>query len=224
MMANKNIHAVYQTCVSHLDAISTLDSSDIHFDFDNVQNWICSRSLPTPLSFDFCGKPITEAPIIFQVIGQISESKPITQGELETSFWIESRDDPVSRALWDRIPKSLEFIATSAKLKFDYSELCELGDRKLRVVWTPISDARVVSIGFPIQNGNQVAKRVPMFGTDQSGTIVETRMPVFLRGHPGVLPSLLGGQAVQVIFHLVYREKEDGELSLRASLINMASV
>jgi hypothetical protein len=49
-------------------------------------------------------------------------------------------------------------------------------------------------------------------------------MPVFIRGYPGALESVLDSQAVQVLFNLAYGTVENGELYLRASLLNVATI
>jgi hypothetical protein len=50
-------------------------------------------------------------------------------------------------------------------------------------------------------------------------------MPVFIRGHPGVLPSILDEQAVQVVFNLEHSgPAADGEVYLHASLLSIATV
>jgi hypothetical protein len=148
---NQNLETVYQNCVQHLDCIDPACLSNIQFDFDGTQNWLCSRTLPTPLFFDFCSEPVTSSPLIFHVVGQISKSKPITKLHPTdaTSFWIEPRSDTISRTLWSRIPQSIEAVTQAAKATFNSSELYETdsasGTARLRMVWTPVQDVWYVS-------------------------------------------------------------------------------
>jgi hypothetical protein len=134
-----NLNLIYRYCVYHLDSV-TDQISDLHFEFDGTQNWLCSRSLPKPLSFSFSVDPITDAPLIFQVIGQISERKKPVIDQHSQEIWIEGRSDAASRALWSRIPDSLNAISEATHLSLNPSKLFEVdehsGIMRLRVIWT----------------------------------------------------------------------------------------
>lgn len=135
-----NLDLIYRYCVYHLDSVNN-KIPDVHFEFDGTQKWLCSRSLPKPLSFSFSVDPITDAPLIFQVIGQISERKEPVVNQHFQEIWIEGRSDAASRALWSHIPDSLNAISEAAHLSFNLSKLFEVDDHsgvvRLRVVWTP---------------------------------------------------------------------------------------
>jgi hypothetical protein len=49
-------------------------------------------------------------------------------------------------------------------------------------------------------------------------------MPVFIRGHPGVLPSILDAQPIQVLFHLEHGHPKGGQKHLQAALLTIATV
>jgi hypothetical protein len=149
---DQNLEIIYQNCVQQLDCIDPVCLSNIQFDFDGTQNWLCSRRLPTPLCFDFCSsEPVTSSPVIFHVVGQISKSKPIIESHPTdvTSFWIEPRSDTISRTIWSRIPQSIEAVTQAAKVTSNSSELYETdsasGTARLRMVWAPVQDVWYVS-------------------------------------------------------------------------------
>jgi hypothetical protein len=140
---DENLKTVYRHCVYNLDSVHPYTIPDIHFEFDGA-SWVCSRALPHPLTFATVSPiPILESALIFQVIGQISISKPIFtqegQHKVQTSFWIESRPDAAARALWSHIPESLQAIAHASEVDLDFSKLYETdasGVLRLKVVWT----------------------------------------------------------------------------------------
>jgi len=122
-----NLQTVYKHCVCNLDSVHHLMSSNIHFNFNGLNHYICSCSLPMPLNFACCEMLITDAPIIFQISGNINvpNSDPITTSDQpnECSFWVDCRPDTISRALWSRIPQSLESISRASKLALRSSKL-----------------------------------------------------------------------------------------------------
>ena len=162
----KNLQVVYKHCVCHLDTVHHLIPSNIHFEFNGFSRHICSCSLPVPLNFEFSEMPVTDAPIIFQLTGNISDSDPIITSDQpkETSFWVECRPDTISRALWSRIPRSLESIARASKLALNFSDLYkfdeETGSLKLRIAWTSMQTTEVSNCESDVQNSNQVTKMV----------------------------------------------------------------
>jgi hypothetical protein len=93
--------------------------------------------------FDFSTEPVVDAPLLFHVIGHISYQEPIltekngANDETETSFWIDSRPDAASRALWSHIPNSLAAIAEVTQTHLNFSELFNSRKLRLRVVWRP---------------------------------------------------------------------------------------
>jgi hypothetical protein len=135
-----NLKTIYRQCVRHLDSIHPCETVSIHFDSDGYGKWMCSRSLPLPLMFGFSTEPVVDAPLIFQVIGHISYQEPILMGkndETKTSFWIDSRPDAASCALWSHIPNSLAAIAEATQTHLNFSELFNSRKLRLRVVWRP---------------------------------------------------------------------------------------
>jgi hypothetical protein len=161
----ENLQTIYKNCVCNLDTVDHLISSNIHFEFDGLNSHICSCSLPVPLNFECCEIPVTDAPIIFQVNGNVSSSDSIITSESgqpnESSFWVECRPDTISRVLWSRIPQSLESIARASKLAFNLSKLCKLnesGSLQLRIAWNP-RPVQKVSICL-VQNSNRATKIV----------------------------------------------------------------
>lgn len=137
-----DLWAVYHHCVRHLETLHHHRASDIQFDFDGDRSWTCSCSLPNPLNFTFSDEPVTTAPLIFQVIGQIARpnSTMTSDGITERSFWIESRPDRISRALWSQIPQSLDFLTQATNIDFNLSQFWEFdrvaGQMRLQIVWT----------------------------------------------------------------------------------------
>jgi len=49
-------------------------------------------------------------------------------------------------------------------------------------------------------------------------------MPVFIRGYPGVLESVLDNQPVQVLFHLQHGPVKNGQKYLQASLLTLGTI
>jgi len=157
-LKNQNLEIVYKHCASNLDSVH---QSNIHFDFDG-ENHICSSSLPTPLNFQNCMMPVTDTGILFQVISNISHSDPIIiSDQLKgSSFWVECCPDAISRALWSRIPESLESISRASKLPLDFSRLYKYdgrtGSLKLCISWTTTGQDVHVGIHVQDRNGNLV--------------------------------------------------------------------
>ena len=49
-------------------------------------------------------------------------------------------------------------------------------------------------------------------------------MPVFIQGYPGVLPSILDSQPIQVLFHLEHGHLKGSQKHLRAALVTIVTV
>ena len=151
MAKDENLKIVYKHCASNLDSVHQLISSNISFDFDG-KNYICSCSLPTPLNFENCVLPVEDAGIFFQLIGTISDSDPIIiSDQLEGSlFWVKCRPDPISHALWSRIPQSLESISRASNVPLDFSKLYKYDDRtgslKFCISWPVGKGARGIYV------------------------------------------------------------------------------
>lgn len=144
---SENLSAIYYQCVRHIDSLKPHDVGTIYFDYDGIRKWICSRTISQPLMFSFADTPVTAAPLIFQVIGQISNTKSVVKlrnssGDVtRATFWAESRPDRASHALWGQIPRSLGLISAAADSYLSFSRLFEVdqdsGVMRLRIVWAP---------------------------------------------------------------------------------------
>lgn len=148
----KNFDAMYSLCVHQLDSFTKARVDNVSscalplsFDFDGSHTWILRRKLPHELMINPGATPTTECSIIFQVIRQISATKPVKhsiQGSVRTTtFWLESRPDSASHAIWSRIPDALHAIAgISYPEPFDISEMYEkdeaTGKVSLLIRWT----------------------------------------------------------------------------------------
>lgn len=147
MAKRLQLEHVYKHCVCNLDSVHHLMLSNIHFDFNGLNSHICSCSLPVPLNFECCTTPVTDAPIIFQVSGNINLNSIIMSDQSDkSSFWVECRPDTISRALWSRIPNSLESIARASKLSFNFSKIYKFNEDgllKLCIAWTPAQKIHV---------------------------------------------------------------------------------
>lgn len=127
---------MYQSCIQHLDSVTPRGTVPIHFYPDGSRNHyqICGRDLLEPLYIEFTGKQAEDAPIIFELIGQISLLKPIhpsqadasTEPQTHAKFWIECRPDVASRVFWHRIPAAFHAIAAQCDSPVDLSEVLEV--------------------------------------------------------------------------------------------------
>lgn len=146
-MPDDNMPLIYRHCLYHIDSIDPLNLSNMLFDHDGGRQWICSRSLPKPLTIETIDTPVIDAPIIFQVIGQISRRKNLVRirnpaGDMvKAVIWVECRDDRASRALWARIPRSLTLVSVAAESYLSHSKAFEIdpdsGIMRMRIVWSP---------------------------------------------------------------------------------------
>lgn len=154
---HKNFDTMYTLCVHQLDTFTKARVDNVSscalplsFDFDGLRTWILRRKLPLELELKPGAMPFTESPIICQVIGQISATKPVKHRQTHTilggsiyttTFWIESRPDTASRAIWSRIPDALRAISeVTYPNPLDISEIYEQDERtgkvSLLVQWT----------------------------------------------------------------------------------------
>jgi hypothetical protein len=134
----ENLQAVYRNCIYNLDSVQPNTIPNIHFEFNGTV-WVCSRALPELQIFASVSPiPISDSALIFQVVGQISPSKPITTRDGQTSFWVESRPNVASRALWSHIPNCLRAIAQSSQATVNFTRLYDvddLGVMRLKIIW-----------------------------------------------------------------------------------------
>lgn len=143
-----NMQVLYNSCVQHLDAVHRYSNIEFKFDFDGYDTWFCTSSIPETISTDSPSGQISvnEITNIFQVVGQVSELKPFegpdSKGRI--SFWVEDRNDLISRALWSQIQKSLEAISKASGIAFNFSKLFEVdvetGVMRLRLLMTENTD------------------------------------------------------------------------------------
>jgi hypothetical protein len=135
----ENLQTVYQNCIYNLDSVHPNTIPNIHFEF-NGMTWVCTQALPEPQIFISVSPiPISDSALIFQVVGQISQSKPIATRDGQTSFWVESRPDVASRALWSHIPDRLHAIAQSSQADVNFTRLYDIDDSgvmRLKIIWT----------------------------------------------------------------------------------------
>jgi hypothetical protein len=135
----ENLQAVYRDCIYNLDSVHPNTIPNIHFEF-NGTTWVCSRALHEPQIFASVSPiPISDSALIFQVVGQISQLKPITTRDGQTSFWVESRPDVASRTLWSRIPDRLHaIVAESSQATVNFTRLYDIDDSGvmlLKIMW-----------------------------------------------------------------------------------------
>ena len=135
----ENLQAVYRDCIYNLDSVHPNTIPNIHFEF-NGTTWVCSRALHEPQIFASVSPiPISDSTLIFQVVGQISQLKPITTRDGQTSFWVESRPDVASRTLWSRIPDRLHaIVAESSQATVNFTRLYDIDDSgvmRLKIMW-----------------------------------------------------------------------------------------
>lgn len=153
------LSAVYRHCIRHLDSLHSQDVTRATFEPNGTQRWFASHPMPQPLMVEFSDSPVTTAPLIFQVIGQISRRKEIVkmrnaEGKVKKAiFWVECRADRASQAMWAHIPHSLGLIATKAESYLSLSRVFEIdrdsGILRLRMVWTA-SEALENQVCLPI--------------------------------------------------------------------------
>lgn len=148
---HRNMNLMYRSALQHIDSITPSLITDfgpmpLNFAFDGKETWTCSRELPEPINFalpNISEQPIDDACIIFEVVGTISETLPVGRGRRAgartRSFWVESRPDRASRALWNRIPEAFEAIAARAGRVVNTSDLYkvdyETGVVSLHIKW-----------------------------------------------------------------------------------------
>ncbi|KZP11520.1 hypothetical protein FIBSPDRAFT_962179 [Athelia psychrophila] len=203
-MPDDNMPLIYRHCLYHIDSIDPLNLSNMLFDHDGGRQWICSRSLPKPLTIETIDTPVIDAPIIFQVIGQISRRKNLVRirnpaGDMvKAVIWVECRDDRASRALWARIPRSLTLVSVAAESYLSHSKAFEIdpdsGIMRMRIVWSP----------------NE--------GVDNK------EVPAFIGGDRVEIGALQHGQAVTVLFNLVHGAPAHNKAYLEVSMISVAPV
>lgn len=140
----------YQSCVQHLDAVHRYSNMEFDFDFDGYDTWYCKSPIPETISTESPSGRISldEVTNIFQVTGHISELKPFQGPDSEgrISFWVEGRNDVISRGLWGQIRKSLNAISKASEIAFSFSKLFEVdsetGVMRMRLIMTENTDVR----------------------------------------------------------------------------------
>lgn len=64
--------AYYLQCTVHLDHIAPIVATNMQFDFNGGDQWICSRDLERPLSIAPIVPAVSSAPLIFLMMGTIN--------------------------------------------------------------------------------------------------------------------------------------------------------
>lgn len=145
---NKGLDDAFKEGVHHLDSV-TYSNVDNHgglsldFNFDGNHTYTCTRKLTNPLYVESRHFTIEDFPVIFEVVGRISSTKPIHNSQHGIvdiyTFWIESQPTRLSRALWRRIPEALQAIATRTDFPIDISQVYEedqaTGKVGLKIQW-----------------------------------------------------------------------------------------
>lgn len=141
-----NLLSIYRHCIRHVDSVQPADLRTYIYDHDGDKRWLCSHTVPQPLIMPFSETPVTTAPIIFEITGQIKSLNNVTEmrnhdGELKkAAFWVECRQNRASRALWGQVPQSLALLSSVSESYLSPYKLLEIdndsGTVRLRIVWS----------------------------------------------------------------------------------------
>lgn len=229
----RNVRKAYRECIQHIDNATRFTSPEFEYNPNGFGRWYYSRTLPKAIQFDDGTSTVTAAPVIFEVVGQISKAEPITKDEDPCAlfFCIESRPDPASRGHWQRIPEALKNIASGTGHNPDISKVFRkdpcTGRGFLRVNWNPAQRASLFSQVSP-----KHSQGFTDISADHSLCLVskldctDGEAPVFIRGYKGQIESLRAPLPIQVLFHLSHNDREDLDQPpvLELSLISVASL
>ncbi|KAH9939538.1 hypothetical protein B0H21DRAFT_698277 [Amylocystis lapponica] len=183
-VSRSQLNAVYRRVILSLDAIDYRGTHGIQFSLSDAERWCCSIILnPAVQGLSTFGLD-NEAPIVFEVIGQIAGSNeedfPDDDG---LSVRLEARQDFVSRLQWARIAAAL-------------GTLSEITDGR------PLNLSRVLSINA---RTSAVQLRIQW---DTPSEIINGMLPAFDGfGQLFIFTSrtdLPFGQAVRALFTLEY--------------------
>lgn len=142
-----SIPTLYNYCVRHFDSVDPTEFANLHFAQHGISKWLCSRELPRPIRANPARPPVFNAPLIFEITGTISITEKVSTSRTDDGtptkivFWIEPRPNPASKALWRRIPQTVEGIATATSLNHSTENLFKIdnmrfsGALKVRCVW-----------------------------------------------------------------------------------------
>lgn len=151
-MSSHNLQELYRHSFRHLDSVHREPNINIKFDFDGYNTWFCTSPIPPTIVPQLSYEPLKESFIIFEAIGRVSTTRHCEGPDIngQSTFWVESRNDLASRALWSQIPQSLGAIAKAAGIAFRLSRIFEV-DLETGALRLQVSSTASANVSSTIQ-------------------------------------------------------------------------
>lgn len=212
----------YLQCTVHMDSIPSSVATHMQFDFNGVDQWICSRLLDHPLSIASILPAVSSAPLIFQMIGTIDtviHRRHVLNTRQSMSFWLKSPMDTASRVFWSRIPTALATIAGVAGRPLHYGEFfgIDLQAQLCRI-----------KIGWDVELDEDVrvfrSRSISLADDPCVQNIPRSEFPAFLNGERISFEGLADyGKPVRAAFILTHGSSPpSAHVALKASLYTLS--